>query len=97
MPATYEKMKKKVVLLLEKADWISFTTDIWSNPSKTCSLLNFTAHFILGSKREKVILAASVMEEDHTGQHIAQKLPELLLSKIYKIKSIWASVTMHPI
>ncbi|CAG9790325.1 unnamed protein product [Diatraea saccharalis] len=28
MPLTYEKVKDKVVLLLQKAEWVSFTTDI---------------------------------------------------------------------
>ncbi|XP_028179231.1 zinc finger BED domain-containing protein 4-like [Ostrinia furnacalis] len=78
MPETYEKVKGKVILLLQKAEWVSFTTDIWSNPAKTCSLLSCTAHFINGSKREKVILAASVLEEDHTGQHISAKLNEII-------------------
>lgn len=78
MPLTYEKVKGKVVLLLQKAEWVSFTTDIWSNPTKTCSLLSCTAHFIDGPKREKVILAASVLEEDHTGQHISAKLYEII-------------------
>lgn len=81
---TYEKVKKKVKLLLEKAEWISFTTDIWSNQTKTCSLLSFTAHLFVGSRREKVKLVASVMEEDHTGQYIAQKLSETIAE--YNIK-----------
>jgi len=78
MPATYDKVKAKVNDLLYQADWISFTTDIWSNPTKTCSLLSFTAHFILGPQRLKVILGANVLEEDHTGSYISQKLIELV-------------------
>lgn len=77
MPATYDKVKAKVNDLICQAQWISFTTDIWSNP-KTCSLLSFTAHFIMGSQRLKVVLGASVLEEDHTGSYISQKLIELV-------------------
>lgn len=86
MPATYDKVKAKVDDLLYQADWISFTTDIWSNPTKTCSLLSFTAHFILGPQRLKVVLGANVLEEDHTGSYISQKLIELVNSHNIKNK-----------
>lgn len=78
MPTTYDKVKKKIFNLVFRAEWISFTTDIWSNPTKTCSLLSFTAHFIEGPTRPKVILGAMVLDEDHTGSAIAKKLTELI-------------------
>lgn len=68
MPETYQKIKDKVFDQIQSADWISFTTDIWSNSSKSCSLLSFTAHFIHGSNRLKLILGASVLNADHTGK-----------------------------
>ena len=77
MPETYKKVQAKVVSLLMEADWISFTTDIGSNPTKTCSLLSFTAHFIRKEQRLKVVLAATVLEDDHTGDYIAEKLKEI--------------------
>lgn len=77
MPETYERVKSKVFELVSKAEWISFTTDVWSNPTKTCSLLSFTAHFVVGPKRLKVILGAMVLDEDHTGAVLADKLLEL--------------------
>lgn len=77
MPETYEKVQAKVVSLLMEADWISFTTDIWSNPPKTCSLLSFTAHFVRKEQRLKVVLAATVLEDDHTGDYVAEKLKEI--------------------
>ena len=40
--------------------------------------LHRTAHFINCPKREKVIVAASVLEEDHTGQHISEKLNQII-------------------
>src|SRR6218665_4063657 len=71
MPATYEKVCGHVTKLLTEAQWISFTTDGWSNPTKTCSLLSFTAHFVRENVRQKVILSAMVLEENHTqGQSI---------------------------
>jgi hypothetical protein len=44
-------------------------TDIWINSTNTCSLLNFTRHFVIGPQRLKVILGAVVLEEDHTGDY----------------------------
>lgn len=78
MPATYDKVAKQVNELLRDAQWISFTTDAWSNATKSCSLLSFTAHFVHGSVRRKVILGAMVLEEDHTGAYLASKLKEAI-------------------
>jgi len=78
MPATYEKVASRVRGLLSRVDYVSFTTDGWSNASKSCSLQSFTAHFLHQSTREKVILVAMVLEEDHTGDYLASKLTEAI-------------------
>lgn len=78
MPQTYEKVKNKVTVLLAKFEWLSCTTDIWTNPSKTCSLLSFSGHFIVESQRLKVILGAAVLENDHTNKYIGEKLTEMV-------------------
>ena len=80
MPNTYERVKAKVKNVLKEAEYISFTTDIWSKPSKSCSLLSFTAHFVKEAVRHKVVLAASVLDLDHAGEYIAQKLTDTLLT-----------------
>lgn len=85
MPATYDKVKAKVYDLICQAQWISFTTDIWSNLTKTCSLLSFTAHFIMRDERLKVVLSASVLKQDHTGSYISEKLIEVVDS--YNIRN----------
>ena len=73
---TYGQISERVKSLLGHADWVSFTTDVWSNPTKTCSLLSFTAHFVHDSVLRKVILSVSVLDEDHTGAYLASKLTE---------------------
>jgi len=78
MPLTYEKVTKKVQDLIAKCEWISGTTDIWTNPPKTCSLLSLTGHFIIESQRLKVILGAGVLENNHTGENIEEKLREMI-------------------
>jgi len=80
MPATYYKVASKVRQLLSEVDWLSFITDSWTNPSKSCLLLSFTGHLLQQSVRQKVILAAMVLEEDHTGVYLASKLTEAMQS-----------------
>lgn len=75
---TYEKVSDQVKNLLGKVEWVSFTTDAWSNPTKTCSLLSFTAHFVHDAVLRKVILSVSVLEDDHTGAYLASKLTEAI-------------------
>ena len=67
MPAIYEKVEAHVKKLLLEADYVSFTIDGWSNPTKTCLLLSFTAHFVHAAVRRKVILNAMVLDDRHTG------------------------------
>ncbi|XP_032835197.2 zinc finger BED domain-containing protein 4-like [Petromyzon marinus] len=78
MPATYDKLVKHVTNLLQEATWISFTTDGWSNPTKSCSLLSFTDHFIHDAVWPKVILSVTVLEQDHDGTYLASKLCEAM-------------------
>ncbi|CAB3231985.1 unnamed protein product [Arctia plantaginis] len=73
MPKTYERIRSKVQDLMAQSKWASATTDIWTNAYKTCSLLSFTAHFIINYKRFKVILGACVLEQDH---YIEQKFTD---------------------
>jgi len=76
IPATYDKIASKVRQLMADVEWISFTTDGWTNPIKSCSLFSFTAHFLQQSTRRKVVLDAMVLEEDHTGAYLASKLTD---------------------
>lgn len=78
MPATYDKVMRHVINPLQEASWISFTTDGWSNPTKSCLLLSFTAHFIHPAVQRKVILSAMVLEQDHDGNYLASKLREAI-------------------
>lgn len=78
MPATYDKVAEHVRLQLAEAKWVSFTTDVWTNPTNTCSLLSFTGHFLHGPNRYKLVLSAMVLEEDHNGVYLARKLSEAI-------------------
>nr|XP_033812940.1 zinc finger BED domain-containing protein 4-like [Geotrypetes seraphini] len=76
MPETYNTVAKHVKKLLTEANRVSFTTNVWSNPTRTCSLLSFMGHFLRGPTRSKLILSVMVLEEDHDSVHLASKLQE---------------------
>jgi len=64
--------------LLLQAEYISFTTDGWSNPTKSCSLLSFTGHLLHRAVRRKIILSAMVLDDDHTAAYLSTKLKEAM-------------------
>lgn len=76
----YEKLAKKIKELLKQFEKISFPTDIWSEPSSNVSLLSLTAHGINEDfKRFEVILKRHTFNGRHTGDHIQEKINEMLM------------------
>ena len=70
MPATYDTVAAHIKGFLANTSWHSFTTDEWTNQTKTCLLLSFTGHFLHELVRRKVILSAMLLE-DHDREYIA--------------------------
>lgn len=59
---------------------ISFTTDIWTEPSSNVSLLSLTAHGINRDfKRLKVILKCHTFDGRHTGDLVLEKIKSMLM------------------
>ncbi|CAH2009439.1 unnamed protein product [Acanthoscelides obtectus] len=74
-PKLYEKIKN----LIKDLEYVSFTTDIWTEPGAGVSLLSFTVHGINDEfKRVSLVLKCVTLEERHTGDLVAQKLDEIL-------------------
>ncbi|XP_037816336.1 zinc finger BED domain-containing protein 4-like [Lucilia sericata] len=78
-PETYNNVRGKILTMMATPTWISLTIDNWSfaNNSKLL-LLTFTAHFLHGSLRKKLVLAAKVLENDQKDSYITEKLPEII-------------------
>lgn len=75
----YDKMKLQVLGLLKQFDKISFTTDVWSEPSANVSLLSLTAHGITNKfERVAIILKCEQLEGRHTGEIIMNSLNNIL-------------------
>lgn len=76
----YATLAKKINDLLKQFEKISFTTDIWSEPSSNVSLLSLTAHGINEDfKRLKVILKCHTFDGRHTGDLIQEKINGMLM------------------
>ena len=76
----YERLAKNIKDLLKQFQKMSFTTDIWSEPSSNVSLLSLTAHGINENfKRIKIILKCHTFNERHTGDQIQEKINEMLM------------------
>ena len=59
----------------------SFTTDVWSTTSAGESLLSLTAHWVQGNfVRASAVLHVTTLEGSHTGENIAGKIEDMLLS-----------------
>ena len=67
--------------LQEGADYISFTTDVWSSDVNSDSLLGLTAHCVDGNfQRKSAVLQAHSLNDRHTGEYIAMQLLKMLES-----------------
>ncbi|KAM3964034.1 zinc finger BED domain-containing protein 4-like [Aphomia sociella] len=75
----YGKVAEKVKELIEKFDYISFTSDIWSDPSSNASLLSLTCHGIAENfDRSSIILKCETFDCRHTGDIISEKFNTML-------------------
>lgn len=75
----YSKVAQKVKVLIENFDNMSFTSDIWSDPSSNASLLSLTCHGIAENfERSSIILKCETFDGRHTGEIIAEKFSNML-------------------
>lgn len=76
----YSQMSVKIREILKQFDKLSFTTDVWSDPSASVSLLSLTAHGINRDfRRINIILKCETFEGDrHTGDIISEKFKIIL-------------------
>lgn len=75
----YGKVAQKVNELIKQFDYMSFTSDIWSDPSSNASLLSLTCHGIAEKfDRYSIILKCETFEGRHTGDIISEKFNTML-------------------
>ncbi|KAF2904426.1 hypothetical protein ILUMI_01751 [Ignelater luminosus] len=75
----YGKVAEKVKQLIEKFDYMSFTSDIWSDPSSNASLLSLTCHGISENfDKSSIVLKCETFDDHHTGDITAEKFDTML-------------------
>ncbi|KAL3847678.1 hypothetical protein ACJMK2_018575 [Sinanodonta woodiana] len=78
IPDMHKAIQSKVRDLVSAQSDLSLTSDAWSEPSIGVSLLSLTAHWLTKDfRRKQVILAATPLDESHTGDYLASKLDKL--------------------
>ncbi|XP_072929650.1 zinc finger BED domain-containing protein 4-like [Epargyreus clarus] len=75
----YTKLAGRVKELIEEYDYMSFTTDIWTDPSSGVSLLSLTCHGVSENfERSSIVLKCETFDDRHTGDIIAEKFNTML-------------------
>jgi hAT family C-terminal dimerisation region len=75
IPDMYAAVRAKIQLEVDKAEFVSFTTDIWTNDNNVDSFLGLTAHWIDDNWcRKSVVLEMQPLESRHTGEVIAETI-----------------------
>lgn len=76
----YDNVAAAVKKLLKEFKYLSFTTDIWSDPSANVFLLSLTCHGITTTfERKSIILKCETFNDRHTGDIIAEKYESMLI------------------
>lgn len=77
-PDMHKAIQDKVCDLVSAQSDLGLTSDVWSDPSIGIALLSLTAHWVTEDFQWKqMILAATPLEESHTGEYLACKLTQL--------------------
>lgn len=79
MPNLYTDVKAAIQRDLGAAEWVSFTSDIWTTEHTNISFISLTAHWIMPDfKRKMAVLHVKEFTDSHTGINIAESLNGML-------------------
>nr|XP_013106928.1 unnamed protein product [Stomoxys calcitrans] len=70
MPETYEIIKRKVMTILEQAEWISLTTTEWRNSTRSCKIDAVTCHFLHENQKHMVVLQMCPRRSKHSSVNL---------------------------
>ena len=78
IPDLYEKYKNDILNLIESAEYISFTSDIWS-ANNNAAFMSLTAHWIDDDfTQRQAVLRVIPIPERHTGVHMGKLITTAL-------------------
>lgn len=71
----YNKVAAEIKTIIKEFKFMTFTTDIWTDPSANVSLLSLACHGINNYfERKSIILRCETFEDRHTGDIIAENM-----------------------
>ncbi|XP_076734617.1 E3 SUMO-protein ligase ZBED1-like [Maylandia zebra] len=77
LPKMYTDVRQSLAAQLTKVSHFALTTDMWS--SRTCEpYMSVTIHFMEDWELKTACLQTSYFPQDHTGEHIAEALQDVL-------------------
>jgi hypothetical protein len=81
IPELFESVKKNIILDLKFAEFICFSTDMWSSQFTTQSYMSLTAHWISKNFEQKTaLLSCESFDKAHTGDNISEAF-NVMISK----------------
>jgi len=81
LPNIYAAVKAKVVYILQTAGFVSITTDIWTTPMSSQSMISFTAHWLDKNwERKSAILHCARITSSHTASNIKAVIQSMVRS-----------------
>jgi hypothetical protein len=75
----FEETKVRIIRRLDEIQWMSLTSDIWTDPMNAKSYISLTAHYIKETKMESIIVAVKPLAVDHTADNIMIIIEDILL------------------
>ncbi|XP_017888665.1 zinc finger BED domain-containing protein 1-like, partial [Ceratina calcarata] len=91
LPQVYKSVKDLIMKNLQQIDYVSITTDLWTNLNKQ-SYLTVTSHYCLRNKSYSNVLATKALNENHTSEYITHIL-RIILSEFQIYEKTVAVVT----
>ena len=79
IPELYDDIRRQIKADLTEAQWISFTTDIWTANYTNVSFMSLPAHWISPAfERKMAVLHIQEFSESHSAENIASRLRAML-------------------
>lgn len=89
----FENVKLFLKTKLNQIEWMSLTSDIWTDVLNTKSYICLTAHYVKDLSMESIIFAVKPLEIDHTSENIKMIIEDILLDWNLNKEKIVCTVT----
>jgi hypothetical protein len=89
----FDLLKRHVQTWLRSVEWLSLTSDIWTDTLNTKAYLALTAHFVCDNKMRNIILGVREMVTTHTSANIQNLIEHVLLEWNINKEKVVAFIT----